>query len=548
MAINLNNIYNQTQQRSDSPKRKVGNRTLTNFDESNPTTTITPVGYAPNSYSRGSYTADTGTVVNNPNQPTLPENASMGEATRFLYDTRLQNVFNDYQQSIASLEQSKQTDLQEAYYIRELSKKYLGEYASNVGIGDVSGNLLDIYGSYQKNVMSIQQQSEKMKLDLQQTFDEKSRAAFEGAIESQLQAEQIQLDENSTTALFNVTQGNTGGQEWNVYLQSQLDSGAITEKAYQVLFSKVYQAKINEMQENLDRNFFGYKTDAEGNRVMMTKEEYIDANKSWLNSTDLQKLKDYALIQTTGGLTIKTVDKFEWFDTFSFGGDGFSFEVTDEDGNVISYATAKGDVENDPDANIQVTTEELTEAFESQEGAGLLIAGQTSFEYKGNFYYYTESALKGGTWYRAINYTATAEMYDAMKSESLTNLQKWDVGSNATLLTKYFNFDKASKTLTLTNDSKAQLTYASKAQFSNDGQKISRWLTTSEYPTESQKELSAIQQEFVRVHGGGWNDGTTQSTAGPKNGFNSLKNKIIFFQGSFYYTDNDGAVRKFVRK
>ena len=542
MAINLNNIYNQTQQRSDSPKRKVGNRTLTNFDESNPTTTITPVGYAPNSYSRGSYTADTGTVVNNPNQPTLPENASMGEATRFLYDTRLQNVFNDYQQSIASLEQSKQTDLQEAYYIRELSKKYLGEYASNVGIGDVSGNLLDIYGSYQKNVMSIQQQSEKMKLDLQQTFDEKSRAAFEGAIESQLQAEQIQLDENSTTALFNVTQGNTGGQEWNVYLQSQLDSGAITEKAYQVLFSKVYQAKINEMQENLDRNFFGYKTDAEGNRVMMTKEEYIDANKSWLNSTDLQKLKDYALIQTTGGLTIKTVDKFEWFDTFSFGGDGFSFEVTDEDGNVISYATAKGDVENDPDANIQVTTEELTEAFESQEGAGLLIAGQTSFEYKGNFYYYTESALKGGTWYRAINYTATAEMYDAMKSESLTNLQKWDVGSNATLLTKYFNFDKASKTLTLTNDSKAQLTYASKAQFSNDGQKISRWLTTSEYPTESQKELSAIQQEFVRVHGGGWNDGTTQSTAGPKNGFNSLKNKIIFFQGSFYYTDNDGAV------
>jgi hypothetical protein len=526
MAINLNNIYNQTQ----TPKRK-GNLLVENVSYGGGRQTFTP---------------DTGRVVNNPNQPMLPENASMGEATRFLYDTRLQNVFNDYQQSVASLQQSEQNQLQDAYYVRELSKKYLGEYASNVGIGDVSGNLLDIYGSYQKNVTSIQQQSEQMKLGLQQTFDEKSRAAFEGAIESQLQAEQIQLDENATTALFNITQGNMGGQEWNVYLQGQLDSGAITQPMYQQLFSKVYQAKINEMQENLDRNFFGYKTDAEGNRVMMTKEEYIDANKSWLNSTDLQKLKDFALMPSADGLTIKTVDKFEWFDTFSFGGDGFSFEITDEDGNVISYATAKGDVENDPDANIQVTTEELTEAFESEEGAGLLVAGQTTFEYKGNYYYYTESALKGGTWYRAINYTATAEMYNAMKSESLTNLQKWNVDSShdATLVTKYFEFDKAAKTLTLTNDSKAQLRYATSTEYSGNATTISSWLTTGENPTQEQKELKAIQDEFVRVHGGGWGDGTS----GPKNGFSSIKNKIIFFQGSFYYTQNDGKLRKFVRK
>ena len=38
-----------------------------------------------------------------------------------------------------------------------MSKKYLGEYASNVGIGDVSGNLIDIYANYAENLSYIGQ-------------------------------------------------------------------------------------------------------------------------------------------------------------------------------------------------------------------------------------------------------------------------------------------------------------------------------------------------------------------------------------------------------
>jgi hypothetical protein len=510
MAINLNNIYNQT------PKTRGNQR------------------------QSGTFTPDTGRVVNNPNQPMLPENASMGEATRFLYDTRLQNVFNDYQQSVASLQQSEQNQLQDAYYIRELSKKYLGEYASNVGIGDVSGNLLDIYGSYQKNVMSIQQQSEQMKLGLQQTFDEKSRAAFEGAIAAQLQAEQIQLDENATTALFNITQGNMGGQEWNVYLQSQLDSGAITQQMYQQLFSRVYQAKINEMEENFDRNFFGFKTDAEGNRVMMTKEEYIDANKSWLNSTDLQRLKDYALIQTTGRLTIKSVDKFEWFDLMGLGGSGQSFEITDEDGNVISYATAPNPVDSDATATIQVTSEELTEAFENQEGAGLLISGQTTFQYKGNYYYYTETALEGGTWYRAINYTATAELYKDLKDPN-TKQSEWNFKQGGNILvTKYFSYDKKADTLTLTNDAKTVLVYDTK--FSSNDVNLYRIPQNNKYLTQEQQ---SILKEFVRQHGGGAKDGDDMVA---KNGWDSLKDTVIFYNGYFYTLDHRGHLRRFTKK
>ena len=59
------------------------------------------------------------------------------EIQKYLYETGLQNIFNDYNKQIANLDASKQKEIEDAYYVRELSKKYLGEYASNTGIGDV---------------------------------------------------------------------------------------------------------------------------------------------------------------------------------------------------------------------------------------------------------------------------------------------------------------------------------------------------------------------------------------------------------------------------
>jgi len=89
----------------------------------------------------------------------------------FLYDVGLQNIYQDYQKSVATLNQQQQQSLQDAYYIREMSKKYLGEYASNVGMGDVSGNLLDIYGQYQQNVAGIRSEFGAQEMSLQQQYE-----------------------------------------------------------------------------------------------------------------------------------------------------------------------------------------------------------------------------------------------------------------------------------------------------------------------------------------------------------------------------------------
>jgi hypothetical protein len=93
----------------------------------------------------------------------------------FLYDVGLQNIYQDYQKTVATLNQQEQQSLQDAYYIREMSKKYLGEYASNTGIGDVSGNLLDIYGQYQQNVGGIRSEFDTKEMGFQQEYESTRR-------------------------------------------------------------------------------------------------------------------------------------------------------------------------------------------------------------------------------------------------------------------------------------------------------------------------------------------------------------------------------------
>lgn len=106
----------------------------------------------------------------------------------FLYDVGLQNIYQDYQKSVATLNQQEQESLQDAYYIREMSKKYLGEYASNTGIGDVSGNLLDIYGAYQQNVAGIRSEFNTEERSLQQTYESTRRELETGKLLTEQQA------------------------------------------------------------------------------------------------------------------------------------------------------------------------------------------------------------------------------------------------------------------------------------------------------------------------------------------------------------------------
>ena len=111
------------------------------------------------------------TPTNN-NTTNVVSSTSVGtNPATFLYDVGLQNIYQDYQRNIATLNQAEQQSLQDAYTIREMSKKYLGEYASNIGIGDVSGNLLDIYGQYQQMVASTRGTFQEREMSLQSQFE-----------------------------------------------------------------------------------------------------------------------------------------------------------------------------------------------------------------------------------------------------------------------------------------------------------------------------------------------------------------------------------------
>jgi hypothetical protein len=135
-------------------------------------------------YSSGQPTT-TQTTTNN--QPTVVQTSGVSSNPQtFLYDVGLQNIYQDYQRGMQTLNTREQQSLQDAYYIREMSKKYLGEYASNVGMGDVSGNLLDIYGQYQQSVQQTREQFSEKELELQQTYDTARRQLETGKLVAEL--------------------------------------------------------------------------------------------------------------------------------------------------------------------------------------------------------------------------------------------------------------------------------------------------------------------------------------------------------------------------
>jgi hypothetical protein len=163
------------------------------------------------------------------------------EVTKYLYESGLQNIFNSYQQSVATLDQNKQQELQDAYYIREMSKKYLGEYASNVGIGDVSGNLLDIYGQYQSNLTNIERNYDQLEMGLDQQFQQQRQETMNNLLLTEYNIEVAKLNEADKATLFNIEMGNIPeGMTDMEYLQQEYDAGRISQETYQ-------QASVNLM-------------------------------------------------------------------------------------------------------------------------------------------------------------------------------------------------------------------------------------------------------------------------------------------------------------
>jgi len=218
------------------------------------------------------------------------------EITKFLYDSGLQNIFNDYQANVATLNQNQQQDLQDAYYIREMSKKYLGEYSSNVGMGDVSGNLLDIYGQYQQNVSAINQNYNQLELGLQTQYQQAQQQAFEGILQAQVNRKVQELDENAKSVVFNITSGNIpeGVSQWE-YISNELATGRITEQDYRDIYSALYTQGLtavgSALETGLASGYFG--TDDSGNKINNALDYLAYAEQKYnLTAEDMKLLTD----------------------------------------------------------------------------------------------------------------------------------------------------------------------------------------------------------------------------------------------------------------
>jgi hypothetical protein len=190
------------------------------------------------------------------------------EVTKYLYESGLQNIFNSYQQNVATLSQNKQKELQDAYYIREMSRKYLGEYASNVGIGDVSGNLLDIYGQYQSNLSTIEREYGSLEMGLQQEFQQKRQDTMNKLLMTQYDIEVEKLDEKDRSVIFNIEMGNIPeGMTDMEYLQQEFDAGRISRTAFETESANI----MKNQRTTEERQIFGQLVRGE-----ITKEELTD--------------------------------------------------------------------------------------------------------------------------------------------------------------------------------------------------------------------------------------------------------------------------------
>ena len=127
--------------------------------------------------------ADTETTVYDPTA--LASSYGDLEIQLYLYKLGLSNVYDSYKQSIASLNQEQKSNLQDQYYLMQMSKKYLGENASNNGTDVASGDLLSIYSAYQDAVKEINTDVNDQKLSLLQNYNDSKTAYMQDIIQSQ---------------------------------------------------------------------------------------------------------------------------------------------------------------------------------------------------------------------------------------------------------------------------------------------------------------------------------------------------------------------------
>lgn len=158
---------------------------------------------------------------------------------KYLLETGLKNIFDEYNKQIASLDQRQQKDIQDAYYVRELSKKYIGEYASNVGIGDVSGQILDLYGKYQDSVTDISERYNLDRAKLDSLFSEEKQTYNMNLLGLNMalkQEKELETELDMKTQIYEKMQEYNNVEDFKSYIET-LGLSAEEQKSYETAFA-----------------------------------------------------------------------------------------------------------------------------------------------------------------------------------------------------------------------------------------------------------------------------------------------------------------------
>ena len=332
------------------------------------------------------------------------KNMTPAEINKYLYEIGLQNVFNDYQKNIAGLSSKRLQDIQDAYYIREMSKKYLGEYASNAGINDVSGNLVDIYSNYQKNITDINANYDALKLNLEKEYQNYKTAALGNIMRENYNMELEKMDKNARDIAFKILKGETDGLSNIEFLETHKDR--ISEEAYQALYGSFYDQNLAEVYENLLAGYYGY--DDQGKKIE-NAEEYLkySQSKHKINANDAKKLADILKWESDNQLQVWSFSDPSPDNPYRNNKDFKASYYTNDEyidsssetlkiGNLSGeYAISKARVEDDENSPARVS-EDLTDDFISKNNQDPVVG--SIHQYKGSLYYFDKS----GFWKRLV--------------------------------------------------------------------------------------------------------------------------------------------------
>lgn len=262
-------------------------------------------------------------------EASIPSEAyGMLKQRKELYKVGLQNIFNDYQQNIATLSQVKQQSIEDAYYLREMSKKYLGEYASNVGIGDVSGNLLDIYGNYQSNLNDIRQSYGELKVGLEQQYNQQRMALMSEKMMTKYQMDVQKLRGQEQQVFYDSIAGNYDpSMNEQEFLKEQLEKGNISPEFFNQTSMTFMSQNEEDLFNHLSQGFFG---------GFDTAQEYLDSYEGRISQVGYQRLSVFAegqkqLIEASTLHNIMDPDNKDFYV-----GDDYDFNLMTYDGTVGS--------------------------------------------------------------------------------------------------------------------------------------------------------------------------------------------------------------------